>query len=85
MLNPPLSLLPDDLFVSIVKQLAKLPFADENLNNLSLADRAFTESCQKYIFRELILGNGRNIFKQLTKVKMFLHDKPSFANRVLII
>ena len=60
---------------------AKLPFADEYLNNLSLSDQAFTESCQKYIFRELILGNGQNISKQLRKVKKFLEDKPSFANR----
>ena len=85
MLNPPLSLLSDDLFVSIVEQLANLPLADTNLKNLSLADRAFTESCQKYIFRELILGKGRNISKQLTNVKKFLDDKPSFANRVRIL
>ena len=78
MLNPPLSLLSDDLLVSIVEQLAKLPSADESLKNLSLADRAFTQSCQKYIFRELILVNS----EQLTKVKKFLVRKPSFANRV---
>ena len=85
MLNPPLSLLSDDLLAFIVEQLAKLPFADENLNNLSLADRAFTQSCQKYIFQKLILGNGRKISKQLTKVKKFLDDKPSFANRVRMV
>ena len=85
MLNPPLSRLSDDLLVSIVEQLAKLPFADEHLNNLSLADRAFTQSCQKYIFRKLIIGNGRKISKQLTKVKKFLDDKPSFANRVRMV
>ena len=85
MLNPPLSLLSDDLLVSIVEQVAKLPFPDRNLNNLSLADRAFTQSCQKYIFRKLKLGNGRNISKGLKKVKKFLDDKPSFANRVRVI
>ena len=61
---------------------AKLPFADEYLNNLSLSDQAFTESCQKYIFRELILGN---ISQQLRKVKKFLEDKPSLANRVRMV
>ena len=85
MLNPPLSLLSDDLLVSIVEQLAKLPFADWSLKKLSLADRAFTQSCQKYIFRKLALGNGTNIFKQLTKVKKFLDDKPSFANQVRMV
>ena len=85
MLNPPLSLLSDDLLVSIVEQLAKLPFADENINNLSLADRAFTESCQKFIFRKIILGNGRNISKQLKRMKKLLDDKPSFANRVRMV
>ena len=85
MLNPPLSLLPDDLIVSIVEQLAKLPFADKDLKNLSLADRAFTKSCQKYIFRELILGNGRITSKQLRNVKIFLENKPSFANQVRMV
>ena len=85
MLNPPLSLLSDDLLVSIVEQLAKFPFSDGNLKNLSLADRAFTQSCQKYIFRELILGNGRNISKQLRKLKKFLVGKPSFANQVRMV
>ena len=85
MLNPPLSLLSDDLLVSIVEQLAKLPFADWSLKNLSLADRAFTQSCQKYILRKLVLGNGMNIPRQLTKVKKFLDNKPSFIDRVRII
>jgi len=85
MLNPPLSLLSDDLLTAIVEQLAKLPFADKNLSNLSLADRAFTQPCQKHIFRTLILGNGSKISKQLTKVKKFLDDKPSFANRVRMV
>ena len=85
MLNPPLSLLSYDLLASIVEELAKFSFADENLNNISLADRAFTDSCQKYIFRELILGNGQNISKQLRKVKKFLEDKPSLANRVRMV
>ena len=86
MLNPPLSLLSDDLLASIVEHLAKLSFKDKNLKNLSLADRAFTQSCQKYIFRALILGNDyRNISKQLQKRKRFLDDKPSFANRVRMV
>ena len=86
MLNPPLSYLSDDLLLSIVKQLAELPFADINLKNLSLADRAFTESCQKYIFRELQLrGSEKKISNQLTRAKKFLDDKPSFANLVRIL
>jgi hypothetical protein len=85
MLNLPLSLLSDDLLASIVEQLTKFPFLDEDLKNLSLADRAFTESCQKYIFRELKLGDGREISKQLTGVKKFLEDKPLFAKRVRVV
>ena len=87
MLNPPLSLLPDDLLASIVEQLAKLPFADENLMSLSLADRAFTKSCQKYIFSKLILmGNyRRNISKEIKLKKKILDKKPSFANRVRMV
>ena len=85
MLNPPLSLLSDDLLVSIVEQLAKLPFSDDDLNNLSLTDRAFTQSCQKYTFRKLVLGNGRNVSRQLKKVNKFLNNKPSFANRVRMV
>ena len=87
MLNPPLSLLSDDLLVSIVEQLKRLAGPDSNkyLNNLSLADRAFTESCQKYIFRELIIGEWRGIFKDLTKVKKFLEDKPLLAKRVRVV
>ena len=85
MLNPPLSLLSDDLLVSIVEQLAKLPFSDDDLNNLSLTDRAFTQSCQKYTFQKLVLGNGRNVSRQLKKVNKFLNNKPSFANRVRMV
>jgi hypothetical protein len=90
MLNPPLSLLSDDLLVSIVEQLSKLPFSYGYLSNLSLADRAFTESCQKYIFRELKLGDEwsesrRNIFKELTEAKKFLEDKPLLAKRVRVV
>ena len=87
MLNPPLSLLPDDLLASIVEQLSKLPFADKNLKNLCLADRAFTQLCQTYIFRELTLGNGLRgkISKQLKRLEIFLKDKPSFTNRVRMV
>ena len=63
MLNPPLSLLSDDLLASIVEQVAELPYEDENLMNLSLADRAFTQYCQKHIFRKLIvLGGNRGAY-----------------------
>ena len=86
MLNPPLSLLSDDLLASIVEQLTKFPFLDKDLKILSLADRAFTQSCQKHIFRELKLGGRRNdISKHLTKVKEFFDNKPSLANRVRVI
>jgi hypothetical protein len=87
MLNQPLSLLSDDLLVYIVEQLAKLPFSYGYLKNLSLADRAFTESCQKYIFRELKLGDRKwsSIFEDLTKVKKFLEDKPLLAKRVRVV
>ena len=87
MLNPPLSLLSDDLLASIVEQVAELPYEDENLMNLSLADRAFTQYCQKYIFRKLKLlgGNPRSIFKQIKRNKKFLDEKPSFANRVRMV
>ena len=83
MLNPPLSLLSDDLLFSIVEEVAKFSFAKENLNNLSRADRAFTQSCQKYIFRKLILGNRMKM--KISEVKKFLDDKPSFANQVRIV
>ena len=94
MLNPPLSLLSDDVLVYIVEEVAKDSFADGTLKSLSLADRAFTQSCQKYIFRTLTLGhmgeitlfrrpvNVKKISKQVAKVKKFLDNKPSFANRV---
>ena len=87
MLNPPLSLFSDDLLISIVEQLAKLRYTDTigNLSNLSLADRAFTQPCQNYIFRRLTLHNEKKISKQLTNVKKFFDDKPSFANRVRVI
>ena len=81
MLNPPLSLLSDYLLASIVEQLAEFSCL-EDLKNLSLADRTFTQSCQKYIFRELNLGSGWKIPQQLTRVRKFLEDKPSFANLV---
>ena len=85
MLNPPLSLLSDDLLVSIVEQLAKIQCSYGYLYNLSLADRAFTESCQKYILQELIIGDEWNISKELTRVKKILEDKPLLANRVRMV
>ena len=83
MLNPPLSLLSDDVLAYIVEEVAKHPFAGEILNNLSRADRAFTQSCQKYIFRTLILGNRRKL--RVSEVKKFLDNKPSFANQVRMV
>ena len=86
MLNPPLSLLSDDLLDSIVDQVAKLPFPEESLDNLCLADRAFIQSCQKYIFRKLKLGSyEKRTSIRLKKVKKILDDNPSFDNRVRMI
>ncbi|KAF8799711.1 hypothetical protein BYT27DRAFT_7200935 [Phlegmacium glaucopus] len=87
MLNPPLSLLSDDLFAYIVDHLvAEFSFSDNDLHNLSLADRAFTRFCQAYIFKDLYLGyrsgTKDSISKKLGKMKKILNDKPSFANRV---
>jgi len=89
MLNPPLSLLSDDLLASIVEHVAKLPFADEYIYNLSLADRAFTQVCQKYIFQTLELGTSsgsrKRISNKLGKMIKFLNNNPSFANRVRVV
>ncbi|KIM41142.1 hypothetical protein M413DRAFT_412221 [Hebeloma cylindrosporum] len=80
MLKPPLSLLSDDLLDYIVKHVEKLPIADEDLSSLSLADRAFTQSCQKYLFRELKLANTTDISEMLKRLKKILDKKPTFAN-----
>ena len=85
MLNLPLSLLSDDLLVSVVEYIAKLPSKDENLCNLSLADRAFTRSCQKYIFQNLKFNSSRKIAKRLNEAKIFLHEKPLFANHIRMV
>ncbi|KIM36007.1 hypothetical protein M413DRAFT_78788 [Hebeloma cylindrosporum] len=85
MLNPPLSLLSDDLLAYLVTTVANLPFEQENLGNLSLADRAFTQSCQKYIFRELGLSNTKKVSKMLKNLKEVLDDKPKFANHVRLV
>ena len=86
MLNPPLSLLSDDLLNYIVDHVAELPFSDSNLYNLSVTDRAFTRFCQAYIFKDLYLGYGsgtnNSITKKLAKIRNILDDEPSFANRV---
>jgi hypothetical protein len=85
MLNPPLSVLPVELLNVIVDHVANLPFNNEMLYNLSLADRAFTQSCQNYIFRNFEVSNRNNIPKKLEKlkrVKKILDDEPSFANQV---
>ena len=90
MLNPPLSRLPNELLDSIVEHLAADSRFDNDkvLYNLSLADRAFTQSCQKYIFRDFKVITS--IFKQDTKeimikrAKKILDDRPSIrvANQV---
>ena len=94
MLNPPLSLLPDELLDSIVEHVAKAAkrsFKDQTLNNLSLADRAFTQSCQKYIFRnfKVIKKNfsqdTQDVMIKLERAKKMLDDKPSIANQVRMV
>ncbi|KIM41228.1 hypothetical protein M413DRAFT_144701 [Hebeloma cylindrosporum] len=85
MLHPPLSLLSDDLLAYLVKNVAELPYEKENLNNLSLADRAFTESCQKYIFRELKLSNTNKVSERLKLLKEVLDDKPHFATHIRMV
>jgi len=82
MLNPPLSLLPHELLYSIVENVSELPFKDKVLYNLSLVDRAFTQCCQKYIFRSFKVDYRRNVSKKLNTAKKILEDKPSFANEV---
>jgi hypothetical protein len=76
MLNPPLSLLSDDLIGYLVEHIARLAFSNEALRNLSLADPAFTEFCQKYLFRTLTLGKMQGtrsrISKKLKKMKSIL-------------
>ena len=85
MLNPPLSLLSDDLLVSIVEHVAELSSKDEDLYHLSLADRAFTLSCQKYIFRNLKFSSKRKISKNIIKTKKILDKNPSLANQVRMV
>jgi len=86
MLNPPLSLLSDDLIGYLVEHVARLTFSNAALHNLSLADPAFTEVCQTYIFRTLTLGERggtrSGISTKLEKMKSILEEKPLFANRV---
>ena len=88
MLNPPLSLLSNDLLSQIVEHIAiDLPFEMKSLKNLSIVDRAFTGFCQAYIFKELQLGTVKSgtknrISKQLAKIGKILDKEPSFANRV---
>jgi len=85
MLNPPLSLLSDDLLVSLVEHVAKLPFKDKDLYNLSLADRAFTQSCQKYIFRNLKFSSKKKMSRNIIKAKKMLDENPSFANQIRMV
>ena len=86
MLDPPFSLLSADLVEYLVgEHVANSPIAKKDLHNLSLAHPAFTEVCQKYLFRTLTLGQAGTrsmISKRLTAVKRNLDDKPLLANRV---
>ena len=89
MLNPPLSLLSDDLINLIVDHVAEVPRSSSDISdlyNLSITDRAFTRSCQAYIFKVLRLGynSGTNnsISEKLAKIRNILKDEPSFANQV---
>ena len=87
MLNPPLSLLSDDLLYYIVDHVARLPSSNLDLYNLSITDRAFTRFCQAHIFKDLYLGYDHwrtpyCISKKLAKIRNILNDEPSIANRV---
>jgi hypothetical protein len=73
------------LLSQIVKHVTGLPYEIENPQNLSIADRAFTEFCQAYIFKGLQLDNVNSgtkscISKQLAKIGKILDKEPSFAN-----
>ena len=92
MLNPPLSLLSDDLLYYVVDLVARLSssrLSSSNLDlySLSITDRAFTAFCQAYILKDLYLGydpgthKSTNISK-LAEIRSVLNDKPSFAKRV---
>ena len=92
MLNPPLSLLSDDLLNLIVDHVAasdRYYYSTSDIYNLSITDRAFTRFCQAYIFKELSLGfvSGTNhsISNKLAKIGNILNNEPSFANRVRAI
>ena len=72
MLTPPLSHLPVELLDSIVEHVAKLPLAFKDelkiLLNLSLADRAFTQPCPKYIFWNFkVIKRSSNLTRSLFK------------------
>ena len=90
MLNPPLSLLSDYLLSYIVDHVAELPSSELDLYNLSITDRAFTRSCQAYIFKDLRFkldnrGGHRENISRLIKMRNILNDEPSLANRVRTI
>ena len=88
MLNPPLSLLSDDLLMHIVDHLAKPPFSKCDLYNLSITDRAFTYFCQAYFVKDLYFAYGSDpidkdsISNKLERKRDILIDRPSLANRV---
>lgn len=86
MLNPPLSVLSEDLLGCIVEHVAKLSSRDRDLQNLSLSDRAFTHFCQKYLFQTLRLNgfNGK-ISRNIEKAGKILKDNPSLAKSVRVV
>ncbi|PPQ84379.1 hypothetical protein CVT26_007381 [Gymnopilus dilepis] len=90
MLKPPLSLLPYDLLEHIMECVASGSGAStlEDLCNLSLADRAFTDLCQNHIFRKLKIGDISDskdeLRDELAKIRKMLSKTPSIYGRVRI-
>ena len=86
MLMPPLSVLSDDLLGYIVEHVAELSNDDKQLQYLSLADRAFTYHCQKYLFRTLRLqGSNNMIIDKLKKIGKILTDNRQLADKVRVV
>ena len=89
MLNPPLSLLSNELLTLIVEHLDALPYSLEAIRDLSLTDHAFTPICQNLIFRILQVGSDDvtkiRISYQLKKFQTILNEKPSAADQVRVL
>ncbi|KAH6910443.1 hypothetical protein BKA70DRAFT_1398857 [Coprinopsis sp. MPI-PUGE-AT-0042] len=54
MLNPPLSLLSNEILECVVELVGQDLDPKRDLKNLALADRQFTPICQRHIFREFV-------------------------------